>query len=99
MLNKYIKDNNVTLEDEHVDTKIKSVKEYFDPRIKDLLKNLYSILSKSIHELDEEKSKNYYQYLKAVIDMQLEFEYTEDEKNNQSKQLNSILNKIVNEIK
>lgn len=99
MLNKYIKDNNVTLEDEHVDTKIKSVKEYFDPRIKDLLKNLYSILSKSIHELDEEQSKNYYQYLKAVIDMQLEFEYTEDEKNNQSKQLNSILNKIVNEIK
>ena len=60
---------------------------------------MYSILSKSIHELDEEKSKNYYQYLKAVIDMQLEFEYTEDEKNNQSKQLNSILNKIVNEIK
>lgn len=99
MINKYIKDNNVTLEDDHVETKIKAVKDYFDPRIKSLLKNLYSILSKSIHELDEEQSKNYYQYLKAVIDMQLEFEYTEEEKNNQSKQLNSILNRIVNEIK
>ncbi len=99
MLNNYIKDNNVTLKDDHVETQIKAVKDCFDSRIKDLLKNLYSILSKSIHELDEEQSKEYYQYLKAIIDIQLEFEYTENEKNKQSKQLNSILNKIVNEIK
>lgn len=99
MLNNYIKENNVTLKDEHVDTKIKAVKDCFDSRIKDLLKNLYGILSKSIHELDEEQSKEYYQYLKSIIDIQLEFEFTENEKNKQSIKLNSILNKIVNEIK
>lgn len=99
MLNNYIEENNITLKDDHVETKIKAVKDCFDSRIKDLLKNLYSILSKSIHELDEEQSKEYYQYLKAIIDIQLEFEYTENEKNKQSKQLNAILNKIINEIK
>lgn len=99
MVNNYIKEKNVILDDDHIDTKIKAVKDCFDVRIKDLLKNLYKILSKSIHELDEEQSKEYYQYLKAIIDMQLEFEYTENEKDNQSKKLNSILNKIVNDIK
>lgn len=39
MLNNYIKENNVTLKDDHVETKIKAVKDCFDSRIKDLLKN------------------------------------------------------------
>lgn len=99
MVNNYVKEKKVVLKDDHIDTKIKAVKDCFDVRIKDLLKNLYKILSKSIHELDEDQSKEYYQYLKAIIDIQLEFEYTENEKDNQSKKLNSILNKIVNDIK
>lgn len=86
MLNNYIKENNVTLKDDHVETKIKAVKDCFDSRIKDLLKKLYRILSKSMHELDEEQSKEYYQYLKAIIDIKIEFEYAENEKNKQGKQ-------------
>ena len=64
-----------------------------------MLKNLYGILSKSIHELDENQSKNYYDYLKAVIDIQLEYEFTEAEKEKQTKELNSVLNKIASDIK
>ena len=47
---------------------------------------MYSILSKSIHELDEEQSKEYYQYLKAIIDIKIEFEYVENEKSKHGKQ-------------
>ena len=99
MINRYIRDNNIKLDDDHVETKIKAVKDYFDPRIKDMLKNLYGILSKSIHELDEEQSRAYYDYLKAVIDIQLEYEFTEAEKEKQTKELNSVLNKIASEIR
>ena len=63
------------------------------------MKNLYEILSYSIHELDENESKDYYSYLKAIIDMQLEFEFTEEEKQEQSAELSSVISKIENELK
>lgn len=97
VINKYLEDKND--KKLHMDEKIDKIKDKFDPRIKDLLKNLYSILSVSIHELDEEESKEYYQYLKAIIDIQLEFEYTELEKEKQSNDLKSVLSKITNGIK
>ncbi len=87
------------LKDNHMDTKIDAVRDYFDPRVNKMLKNLYGILSISIHELDEEQSKKYYTYLKAVIDMQLEYVKTEDEKDNQSRDLEGILSKIANLVK
>ena len=87
------------LKDNHMDTKIDAVKDKFDPRINKMLKNLYGILSISIHELDEEQSKEYYYYLKAVIDMQLEYVKTEEEKDKQSKDLEGILSKIANLVK
>ncbi len=99
MLNWYVEQNSIILEDNHVDTKIKAVKEFFDPRINEMLKNLYGILSKSIHELDEDQSETYYDYLKAVIDIQLEYEFTEMEKDKQTKKLKSVLDKIANEIR
>lgn len=86
------------LKDDHMDTKIDAVKNKFDPRVNKILKNLYGILSISIHELDENQSKEYYTYLKAVIDMQLEYVKSEDEKDKQSKDLEGILNKIKNHI-
>lgn len=89
----------IKLKDDHMDTKIDAVKDSFDPRVKKMLKNLYGILSISIHELDEEQSKEYYTYLKAVIDMQLEYIKSEDEKDKQSKDLEGILSKIANFVK
>lgn len=97
MIRYYLKDKSIP--DDHMDTKIEAVKEEFDPRIRSLLKNLYGILSIGIHELDEEQSKEYYEYLKTIIDMQLEYMNTEEEKNKQSKELEGIISKITNLIK
>ena len=101
----------IKLKDDHMDTKIDAVKDKFDPRIKGLLKNLYGILSKSIHELDEDQSKEYYIYLKTVIDMQLEYMNSEEEKEKQSeykrnqkpivdmKYINEVCKRVEKEIK
>ena len=97
MISYYLGDKK--LEDNHMDTKIEAVKENFDPRIRDLLKNLYGILSKSIHELDEDESREYYGYLKAIIDMQLEFMNTEEEKEKQTKELQEVIGRITNIVK
>lgn len=94
MIKFYLGDKELT--DNHMDTKIDAVKDNFDPRVKKMLKNIYGILSISIHELDEDQSKEYYTYLKAVIDMQLEYVKSEDEKDKQSKNLEGILSKIAN---
>ena len=82
------------LKDNRMDTRIEAVKDHFDPRVQKLLNNLYGILSISIHELDEDESKEYYSYLKAVIDMQLEYIKSEADKEGQSKELGNILSKI-----
>jgi hypothetical protein len=97
IINYYVGDT--VLKDTHIDTKIDAVKDQFDPRTKHLLKNLYGILSISIHELDEEQSKEYYSYLKAVIDMQLEYVKAEADKDHQSIKLNTVLSKIANLVK
>lgn len=94
MINDYL--DGVKLPDNHMDTKIEAAKDKFDNRVQKLLKNLYGVLSISIHELDEEESKKYYNYLKAVIDMQLEYIKTESEKEEQSKELEGVLSQIVN---
>ena len=99
LINWYIEKYDIALEDTRMETKIDSVKQYFDPRINKLLKNLYGILSVSIHELDEDESKDYYTYLKAIIDMQLEFEFTEEEKAEQSSKLSAVISKIENGLK
>lgn len=99
LINWYIKENNIKLTDDRMETKIDSVKQYFDPRINKLLKNLYGILSSSIHELDEDESKDYYIYLKAIIDIQLEYEFTEEEKAKQSSDLSAVISKIENGLK
>lgn len=92
MINYYLGETILT--DERMETKIDAVKNKFDPRVQKFLKNLYQILSISIHELDEDESKEYYIYLKAIIDMQLEYIKSETDKDNQSKELSNILSKI-----
>lgn len=92
MINFYCK--GIELKDNHVETKIEACKEKISPDIYDLLKNLYSILSVSIHELDEDESKTFFDSLKAVIEMQLEFEKTNSEKEETNKRLHSKLSAI-----
>lgn len=98
-LNYYVEKDKPVLTDDRTETKIKSVKNNFDPRIHEHLKNLYSILSIGIHELDEEESKDYYEYLKAMIDMQLQYEKAKDEEDKQTKKLSTKISNIVNSLK
>ncbi len=60
---------------------------------------MYDILSISIHELNENQSKEYYEDLKAILDMQFEYMKTEEDKEKQSKKLDSTISRILNEIK
>ncbi|MDD4111053.1 MAG: hypothetical protein PHS54_05880 [Clostridia bacterium] len=92
MINLYCKE--ITLKDNHVETRIEACKDKISPEIYDLMKNLYSILSVSIHELDEDESKSYFESLKAVIEMQLEYEKTNIEKEETNKRLHSKLSAI-----
>lgn len=98
-LNFYIDKDKPTLVDDRTETKIKAVKGNFDPRIHEHLKNLYSILSIGIHELDEEESKTYYEYLKMMIDMQLQFEKVKEETDKQTQTINAKISNIVTNLK
>ncbi len=97
MLKEYCKQ--MTLKDNHVETKIEACMDRFDERVKPLLKSLYSILSVSIHELDDEQSEQYYVYLRTVIEMQLEFVKEKNDRDNQTKQLKEKIDSIINDLK
>lgn len=96
MLNKYCE--NINLPDNFTETKIKACKCRFDERIHPLLPRLYKILSEGIHSLDDVESKNYYDYLKIIIVMQLEFLKENDDKESQTKTLDKKLNEIISKI-
>lgn len=96
MLNKYC--IGATLEDNHTETKIKACKSSFDPRVHKLLPRLYKILSKGIHELDDDESQDYYEYLRIIIVMQLEFVKENDNKEAQTEMLDKKLNEIISKI-
>ena len=98
-LNFYLEKNKAELSDNKTETKIKAVKSNFDPRIHEHLGNLYQILSIGIHELDDSESQEYYTYLKAMIDMQLQFEKAKDESEKQSKSLNISISNITTKLK
>ena len=96
MLNKYCV--GVELKDNHTETKIKACQSFFDPRIHRLLPRLYKILSKGIHELDDSESQTYYEYLRIIITMQLEYIKENDDKDAQTKMLDDKLNDIISKI-
>lgn len=99
MIHKYLSETEEKPDDNHMESKIKLIKNRFEPRIQDSLKNLYEVLSASIHELSEEQSKDFYVLLKAIIDMQLEYEKTIDEKDQTALKYSKELDKLKHKIK
>ena len=97
MLKEYCK--GLTLKDNHVETKIEACIERFDERVKPLLKNLYSILSIGIHELDDKQSEKFYVYLRTVLEMQLEYVKENNDRDNQTKELKEKIDSIINDLK
>ena len=89
----------LTLKDNHVETKIEACIEKFDERVKPLLKNLYSILSIGIHELDDEQSEKFYVYLRTILEMQLEYVKENNARDNQTKELKEKIDSIINDLK
>ena len=99
LVNQYLTETKEKPSDNRMDSKIKVIKNRFDPLIQNSLKNVYGVLSVSIHELDEEQSKEYYDILKAIIDIQLEYELTEEDKRKNANKYSSELAKISSKIK
>lgn len=81
-----------------MEDKIKACKDKIYPEIQNYVKNVYKILSESIHLLDEGQSKEYYTTLKALIDMQLEFMKTEREKKKKLEKYSTDLAHISDEV-
>ena len=96
MLDKYCE--GVSLKDNHTETKIKACKDKFDERIHGMLNNLYKILSKGIHQLADEETRLYYQYLRAVIVMQLEHIKEQNDKEAQSQELSKVISDIASKL-
>lgn len=78
----------------HFDEKIKLVRHLFDEDVQDTLSNSYGLLSKGIHELNDEQIKEFYSYISEIINIQLE---SEKEKILRQKKIEEIKNKINNE--
>lgn len=70
IVDNYTKDLELT--DNHFETRMNACKDRFDSEIQDTLKNLYGVLSFGVHSLSEDECKEYYQYVKAIIEIQLE---------------------------
>ena len=97
MLVRYCK--GISLKDDRVETKIEACIDKFDDRVKPLLKNLYTILSKGIHQLDDKESEEYYIYLRTIIEMQLQHVKEQNDRDEQTKKLKANIDKIVSSIK
>lgn len=97
MLDYYCKE--IELSNRKAETKIEACKDKFDNRIIPMLNNLYIILSKGIHSLDDEESEDYYIYLRSIIEMQLEHVKELSEKEEQTQRLKSSIDSIASKIK
>ena len=81
------------------DKKIRLVKHLFDEEIQETLKSSHVLLSKGIHELNNEDISEFYSLILKVIDIQLESELEELEKNERRKNLLRGINDSVEKFK
>lgn len=79
----------------HFEDKISLVKTLFDIDIQDILNSSYSLLSKGIHELNNEEIEEFYSLMLEVICIQLESEYEKDLKAKQREQLKKNINSAI----
>lgn len=80
MIDFYLDKNNIPIQAKaNSEDRINAVKPFFDNRIRDFLNPLYSALSKGIHKIKDQECKVYYNELKTIIDIQLQFIKSNDE--------------------
>jgi len=91
VIKKYIEKNGQN-NNKRFEEKIKDVIDDFDDDIRDILKNTYGLLSKGIHELDENDIDNFINSTFEVITIQLDHEKMIREKKERRKKLMSSIN-------
>ena len=92
-INKNDKNDNADFKD-----KIKNVIDEFDEDIRDILKNTYGLLSKGIHELDENECLKHFDTLKEIVEILLDQKLDLLKKKKKIDSLKRNLNKISSEL-
>ena len=77
----------------HIEDKIKEVRDQFDDDIQEVLNQSYGLLSKGIHELSNDEIDTFYKLILEVINIQLESEKESRERDEKRKKLRSEINK------
>lgn len=78
--------------------KVEELKEYLPSQLLEM-KNIYSILSNGVHELEEEDCLKYFSPIKFSIELILDQKIEEDNKKKKEKQVRDEIKKITAEIK
>jgi hypothetical protein len=100
LIHRYCADTGVAYESQRTEDVLKTLAEKgaFSELVKGMMKSLYGVLSKSIHELSDEEVRDYYDILCGVIVMVLQDELnkieTEKTRRSLSKGLSTITSKI-----
>ena len=97
MIDYYISKNGIKLpSNSKSEDRIDAVKQYFDEKIRDILKPLYSALSKGIHSIKDQECKEYYSELKIVLDIQLQYVKSNEEREQKLKDSSKALTELNN---
>lgn len=91
VVSKYIRKNGEN-DTKHFEDKIKDVIDDFDEDIRPILNSTYGLLSKGIHELDDDDIDNFIKSTFDVITIQLDYEKMMREKRERRKKLTSSIN-------
>lgn len=78
--------------------KISRIKDYINPEIYSMLSNLYGILSKGIHELDEEDCLTHFDTMKQIVEILLDQRLETIKERKKIASLKKSLNKISSKI-
>lgn len=99
MVNYKIKNSQASKEEiiaaKKFDQKILLAKDQFDEDVRDILNNSYSLLSKGIHELNDEEIKKFHGLILEVINVQLESEKSKQQRDEKIKRIRSEINSEV----
>lgn len=80
--------------DAKFEEKLKMVKDQFDEDVRDSIKNSWRLLSKGIHELNNDEIKDFYKLVVEVVNIQLQSEKEKKEREEKRTQLRNEINAI-----
>lgn len=91
MVDYYIKENGITPNSNYIEDKISSISKFLDKDFKDIAKKTYGMLSKAIHQLNEDEIKKFYFHLYQAILFQLQHQKQIDDSIEEKKKIKNII--------